>query len=226
MRILRALALSLAVMIVAVGMVSAQDQPHTRTWVAPLSGEEEVPARPTEGHGAAVFHLSHDGTQLHYALMVSNIENVVAAHIHVGPPGENGPVVTFLYGAVPPDGGFSEGILSASTITANDLTGQLEGEPLSALINHIEAGNTYVNVHTNDGMDPANSGPGDFPGGEIRGQIVPAGMMAPPPMAATVAFDGQTLADQPIATQNTFRMVWGDQAAEQWVREHNAAHGH
>jgi hypothetical protein len=43
--------------------------------------------------------------------------------------------------------------------------------PLDALIEQIEAGEAYVNVHTNDGVDPANSGPGDFPGGEIRGQI-------------------------------------------------------
>src|SRR5207249_402096 len=33
------------------------------------------------------------------------------------------------------------------------------------------SGNAYVNVHTNDGMAPPNSGPGDFPGGEIRGQL-------------------------------------------------------
>jgi hypothetical protein len=26
-------------------------------------------------------------------------------------------------------------------------------------------------VHTNDGVAPTNTGPGDFPGGEIRGQI-------------------------------------------------------
>jgi hypothetical protein len=26
-------------------------------------------------------------------------------------------------------------------------------------------------VHTNDNVAPANTGPGDFPGGEIRGQI-------------------------------------------------------
>jgi hypothetical protein len=26
-------------------------------------------------------------------------------------------------------------------------------------------------VHTNDGVPPPNTGPGDFPGGEIRGQI-------------------------------------------------------
>jgi hypothetical protein len=30
-----------------------------------------------------------------------------------------------------------------------------------------------VNVHTSDGMDPPNSGPGDYRLGEIRGQIKP-----------------------------------------------------
>ena len=35
----------------------------------------------------------------------------------------------------------------------------------------IESGNTYINVHTDDGVAPANTGPGDFPGGEIRGQV-------------------------------------------------------
>jgi hypothetical protein len=32
-------------------------------------------------------------------------------------------------------------------------------------------GGTYVNVHTDDGVAPPNTGPGDFPGGEIRGQV-------------------------------------------------------
>ena len=32
-------------------------------------------------------------------------------------------------------------------------------------------GNAYVNVHTNDGIAPVNTGAGDFPGGEIRGQV-------------------------------------------------------
>jgi hypothetical protein len=33
------------------------------------------------------------------------------------------------------------------------------------------AGNTYVNVHTYDGVDPPYSGPGDYRIGEIRGQV-------------------------------------------------------
>ena len=40
-----------------------------------------------------------------------------------------------------------------------------------ALVRQMRAGNTYVNVHTDDGVTLPDTGPGDFPGGEIRGQI-------------------------------------------------------
>jgi hypothetical protein len=39
------------------------------------------------------------------------------------------------------------------------------------LLTEVRLGNTYVNVHTNDGVAPIDTGPGDFPGGEVRGQI-------------------------------------------------------
>jgi hypothetical protein len=42
---------------------------------------------------------------------------------------------------------------------------------MSTLIADLKNGNAYVNVHTDDGIDPTNTGPGDFPGGEVRGQI-------------------------------------------------------
>ena len=96
---------------------------------------------------------------------------MVAAHIHLGAPGVNGAIVAFLYGAVPAGGGAENGVLSTGTITAADLIGTLAGQPLSALVGEINAGNAYVNVHTNDGQDPTNEGPGDFPGGEIHGQM-------------------------------------------------------
>jgi len=144
-------------------------------FVAPLSGNEEVPPRETGGTGLAVFQLSADGTELGYRLIASNIENVVASHIHVGAAGANGPVVAFLAGPFPPAGGRTDGVLATGTITAANLVGPLAGHPLSDLIAAMQAGNTYVNVHTNDGVAPADSGPGDFPGGEIRGQIREAG---------------------------------------------------
>jgi hypothetical protein len=115
--------------------------------------------------------LNKDETELEFMLMVANIENVVAAHIHLGPQGQNGPVVAFLFGAVPPGGGRIQGVLSEGTIVSEDLTGPLAGQDLSVLIEAMRTGGTYVNVHTNDGVEPTNTGPGDFPGGEVRGQI-------------------------------------------------------
>lgn len=137
----------------------------------PLSGDQEVPARETEARGVAIFHLSKDGLSLSYKLIVANIENVVAAHIHVGPSDANGPVVLFLYGSVPAGGGRIEGVISEGEATAANLIGPLAGMPLSALVDAMRSGGAYVNVHTNDGVAPTNTGPGDFPGGEIRGQI-------------------------------------------------------
>ena len=47
----------------------------------------------------------------------------------------------------------------------------MQGSSLSDLVDELKAGNAYVNIHTNDGVDPPNSGPGDFRLGEIRGQF-------------------------------------------------------
>ena len=137
----------------------------------PLSGDEEVPARATRARGTAVFHLSDDGLSLEYELIVANIENVVQSHIHIGPAGANGPVGVFLYGLVPPGGGRVDGVLAEGTLTAADFIGPLTGMSMADLIAEMQAGNAYVNVHTNDGVSPTNTGPGDFASGEVRGQI-------------------------------------------------------
>jgi hypothetical protein len=143
----------------------------SRNFHAHLSGDQEVPPRDTQAQGQANFFLSKDGKSLDYRVNVADIENVIAAHIHVGAAGVNGPVVAFLFGPATAGGGGFNGGLAEGTITAANLTGPLAGQPLSALIAEMEAGNTYANVHTNDGVDPTNTGPGDFPGGVVRGQI-------------------------------------------------------
>jgi hypothetical protein len=140
-------------------------------FVAPLAGDQEVPARDTLARGLAKFQLSADGTELSWILIASNIDNVVASHIHVGVAGVNGPVVLFLFGPAAPGGGRHDGVLATGTATAANLTGPLAGQPLSVLIAAMESGGAYVNVHTNDGVAPTDTGAGDFPGGEIRGQI-------------------------------------------------------
>jgi len=88
--------------------------------------------------------------------------------------------VAFLYGPAAPGGGRSDGVLAEGTITAANLVGPLAGHPLSDLIAAMEAGNAYVNVHTNDGVAPPNTGPGDIPGGEVRGQIRATHPRTPP----------------------------------------------
>jgi len=148
------------------------DPPAQKNFIAILNGANERPNPvDTRAHGVAKFQLSKDGTELHYKLIAANIENVTASHIHVGDSETAGPVVAFLFGSVPAGGGRSSGVLAEGTITSDDLVGQLAGGTLEDLLALIEAGNAYVNVHTNDGVAPTNTGPGDFPGGEIRGQI-------------------------------------------------------
>ena len=140
---------------------------------APLNGGDEVPPNASKAHGTATFTVSEDGSSVDYKLVVANINNVTAAHIHIGAVGVNGPVVVLLFGNAPAGGGPSNGVLAQGTFTAANLSGPLVGQPLSALLTEMQAGNTYVNVHTNDGVSPPNTGPGDFPGGEIRAQIRP-----------------------------------------------------
>ena len=143
-----------------------------------LNGDEEVPARPTQGQGQAMFRIADDGESIDYKLIASNIDNAFMAHIHMAPPGVNGPIVVWLFPSTTPGvtgplgAGRHDGVLAEGTIVATNLTGPLAGHPLADLIALIRSGGGYVNVHTNDGVDGTNTGPGDFPGGEIRGQLV------------------------------------------------------
>jgi hypothetical protein len=166
----RIVGLAVVLGLVAVGVAVAG---ANRNWSTHAKGSLEVPARETGAQAQAIFHLSKDGTELDYKLIASNIENVVQAHIHAGPPGVNGPIGVFLYGLVPPGGGRTDGVLSQGTITADDFVddGPFDGMTVSDVVVLMDTGRAYVNVHTNDGVGAANSGPGDFPGGEVRGDI-------------------------------------------------------
>jgi hypothetical protein len=137
-----------------------------------LKGEHEVPPRETEAQGQAILKVSDDGLSISYKLIASNIDNIVASHIHIGPAGVNGPIAVFLFGNVPSAGGRHDGVLAEGTFTAANFINTMAGRPMSEFLAALDAGNAYVNVHTNDGVNPTNTGPGDFPGGEVRGQII------------------------------------------------------
>jgi hypothetical protein len=128
-----------------------------------LQGDNEVPPNASEAQGQAIFMLSDDGTELHYKLIVANIENVAQAHIHRAPAGVNGGIVAWLYPPAPPAQlipGRSDGILAEGVITDAQVIGSLAGTGVAGLLAQIRAGNTYANVHTLQ-----------FPGGEVRGQV-------------------------------------------------------
>jgi hypothetical protein len=163
---------ALLVVLIAVTalVISSVAYAAPQNFTARLSGEHEVPPRVTDATGVAFFQLNEAGTAISFTVTVSNIENVFAAHIHCGAKRFNGPVgVTLFMGPV--GGGAINGTLAKGTITAPDSGNGCGWADLAAVVAAMNTGNTYVNVHTNDGVSPTNTGPGDFPGGEIRGQI-------------------------------------------------------
>ncbi len=169
--VLTAFALGLVVVGIAVAGTN-------RNWSTHANGSMEVPVRDTNAQGQAIFHLSKDGTSLDYKLIASNIENVFMAHIHKGVPGENGPIVVWLYPSTTPNvtgplgAGRFEGVLVEGTFDAGDIAPSAPaGYDFADLLADMNGGGAYVNVHTNDGVAPTNTGPGDFPGGEVRGDI-------------------------------------------------------
>jgi hypothetical protein len=159
---MRALRLATSLLLILLVQASAA-QPAGLNFRAHLTGDEEVPPAATRAQGQTIFRVAADGSSIHFQLNLANIENVTMAHIHLAPPGVNGPVVVWLYPSAPPaqliEGRF-QGVLAAGVITEADLVGPLAGQTLADLLDEIHSGNAYVNVHTQQ-----------FPAGEVRGQI-------------------------------------------------------
>ncbi|HJP58714.1 MAG TPA: CHRD domain-containing protein [Gemmatimonadaceae bacterium] len=151
-----------------------------------MTGDEEVcptcvvssPAD-SRAQGEAIFRVSDDGSTVDFRLIASNIDNVIMSHIHCGPPGTNGPIRMWLYPVIGPTGapgpngsGPHNGVLASGSFSPNGVICPASAVGTNMpLLDAMRAGLTYVNVHTNDGVDGMNTGPGDFPGGEIRGQL-------------------------------------------------------
>lgn len=152
------LIMCLMVAATAFGAEKAGKDKKLKSFTAVMSGKEVVPSVDTSAKGKAVFTLNDELDGINYSIDVSKMENVTSAHIHQGAKGKNGPpIVSLLEGQ--PDGEV-EGNLVEGVILEMDLIGPLEGKPLEALIELLEKGNTYVNIHTEKN-----------PNGEIRGSI-------------------------------------------------------
>ena len=129
-----------------------------------LTGDQQVPAVDTTAFGFAEVQLSEDNSTLSFEVVVCNIANVIASHIHVGAAGTNGQVVLPFFGSPTPFNS-TRGCdtLAEGTRTPDKLVARPDAgiNTWTDFINALIAGNTYVNVHTTA-----------HTGGEIRGQLV------------------------------------------------------
>jgi hypothetical protein len=125
---------------------------------ADLTGAQEDPPVTTAATGNAT--VSIEGDQIVYHVETTGLENVLVSHIHIGAPGESGPVRLNLCNT--PDTqpcGTEDGVLVDGSNGVTQPPGEIS---FDSLVSAIRAGNAYVNVHTAQNQN-----------GEIRGQLTP-----------------------------------------------------
>src|SRR5918911_3823588 len=146
------------------------------TFVAEMSGFQETPGAATLAKGFAGIQVSHDGNTVYYTITITDAStNLVAAHLHFGPPGEAGPIVVTLCSATTTPCQ-TEGMVAQGSFTADKFEGPFLNDNVDRLINEARAGNVYANVHSTK-----------FPNGEARGQLVDLGSMMRQPEPAPEA---------------------------------------
>lgn len=117
------------------------------THFAVLQGDNEVPPIEDAGQGLAIFRYDADAATLQYRVSVAlpSTDTIMAAHLHRGAEGQNGPPVHTIT--------FAPGRWTATGIWTN-----IEPTDLLALIQ----GNIYINVHTTRNQN-----------GQVRAQVLP-----------------------------------------------------
>ncbi|MGF1526708.1 MAG: CHRD domain-containing protein [Candidatus Competibacterales bacterium] len=154
-------------------------------FIASLDAAQEVDTgSTTSAVGQAVLELDASESQLRYTILIDGLDlggqttivedDVVAAHIHNAPVGENGGVV---FGLIGPDQDPQVQLLPffpdpAAPIAGGVLRGDWSDDDpanatLSASLEALNNGELYFNIHS-----------AAFPGGAIRGQILPVAQAA------------------------------------------------
>ena len=147
--------LEIRTLVVIIALALAGPALARGNFTAHLSGASQVPPADSQAQGQFIGKLR--GDELSYKLIVANIVNVVAAHIHCGPVGVNGPVGVTLFGGAPVS---KSGTLAEGPILAPDLRNGCGWTDVDDVIDALESGDTYINVHTLQHLS-----------GEIRGQV-------------------------------------------------------
>src|SRR3954447_3662728 len=127
----------LAALVVATGATASQLKSNSLH--ATLTGKAETPKGDPDGKGTAEIKIT--GRKVCWEIKVSNVQTIVAAHIHKGRPGVAGPVVVPFGKAFKAKG---------CTTTTAAVAAAIQKAPSAY----------YVNVHN-----------AKYPGGALRGQL-------------------------------------------------------
>ncbi|HEX7085277.1 MAG TPA: CHRD domain-containing protein [Vicinamibacterales bacterium] len=141
---------------------------------ADLRAADEVPAISSPATGRFRAVIDERGERVAYEVSYANLEaDVLMSHIHIAQPGVNGGIMVWLCqtparpgpAGTPtcpgPRDGVVTGEFTAADVQAVGPQGIAPGE-FAEVIRAIRDGIAYVNVHSET-----------FPGGEIRGQVLP-----------------------------------------------------
>lgn len=125
-----------------------------------INSAQTVPAAKSRARGFGYYQLSDEGTRLVFSNWFGRLRNVTAAHLHLGAAGETGPVVVDLLAIGERNRNPNRLRFLEGEVSAANLLGPLQGQPLDVLSQAIKDGNVYINVHTEQN-----------PSGDIRGQL-------------------------------------------------------
>lgn len=160
--------LAIMSLVVVIGVLSSlTNMALGAKFTAVMSGDQEVPPVDTTATGKTTFRTSNNDTSMKYKVNITGFSEATGAHIHLGKAGANGDVIVDLLTGMK-ENPTKLGMAIRGNITDSSLTGPMQGKTLGDLINAINNGDTYVNVHTQG-----------HPDGEIRGQIQPGDVESP-----------------------------------------------
>lgn len=165
--------IKLTLLLALLGLLPAAAQAQERKFKATLISNEEVPALSNTATGTFRMLIDFSDTSFDYSLTFSGVSGTGAtqAHIHFAQKGVNGGVMVFFctnLGNGPPGtqacpaNGTVGGRITAANVGAGAAAQGIAAGEFAEVLRGIRAGTVYANVHS-----------ALFPGGELRGQLVP-----------------------------------------------------
>lgn len=148
------------------------------TYAADLRGSNETPPNSSTAIGGAFLTFDLVNNNIAWEVNSSGIASATMSHIHRGVAGVAGPII-INFATSPTQ--IASGHTSGNATIASQQTGSLQASDLTALATAAGALGYYVNLHSVA-----------FPGGEIRGQLVPANEYDVPVAGRVVGTGGQT----------------------------------